>query len=311
MASAAQVSGGGEHSALQLGIAPVPDWVRALGFSHTPRMTIVPHAALNLAVARVAGFEGEGRVTVTSRADGFDSFSVSPGGTHVVEGHYDGRPFRKRGGDVRVTWAPSHVQGSATFPVSLPSLHLILPPGFMAGRLDAALLRPLDPIIYERSPPLARMIRLVETEILRPGFASDLFIDGMTRAIAMQLARLDPGAIAESTGRIHLSGPRLRRVLEHIEAHLAEPINIDVLAGLACLSPFHFSRVFKRTTGFAPYNYLVNRRVELARELLADADLEISEIARRCGFADQAHFTRAFGKLMGMPPGRFRRARHL
>ena len=107
--------------------------------------------------------------------------------------------------------------------------------------------------------------------------------------------------------RIYLSPPKLRRVIAFVEAHLHESIRLDDLAAAAGLSANHFLRVFKLATGTTPYHFLRARRLERARELLAMSTLPLAQLALECGFANQAHFTAAFSREIGMPPGRYRR----
>ena len=87
------------------------------------------------------------------------------------------------------------------------------------------------------------------------------------------------------------------------------PSDLETLADLAKiadLSVFHFARVFKRATGSSPYHYVRERRLDLSRQLLADGQLPICELALACGFSNQSHFTSAFSRAMGMSPGRYR-----
>ena len=64
---------------------------------------------------------------------------------------------------------------------------------------------------------------------------------------------------------------------------------------------------FKQATGVAPYRWLTKQRVERAKELLQDPGRELADIAQRCGFVDQSHFTRVFSRSEGYSPGRWRR----
>jgi len=112
----------------------------------------------------------------------------------------------------------------------------------------------------------------------------------------------------EPTERIYLSPPKLKRVIDFIEANLQESIGLDDLARAAGLSANHFLRVFKLATGETPYHYLRARRLERARQLLADNAMPLAELALECGFANQAHFTAAFSREVGISPGRYRRA---
>jgi AraC family transcriptional regulator len=106
-----------------------------------------------------------------------------------------------------------------------------------------------------------------------------------------------------------LTRERLRRVLDHVEAHLGEELTLAELAGIACLSPFHFSRCFKRAVGVGPRRYLARRRVERARDMIRRTDEPLASIALTLGFADQSHFTSVFRRETGETPARFRAAR--
>jgi len=100
----------------------------------------------------------------------------------------------------------------------------------------------------------------------------------------------------------------LRRVREHIDAHLDQKIRVTDLARIAGLSTPHFSRAFKRDLGVAPQQYAVRQRIEKATRLLRDTDLKLSEIAQAAGFADQSHFAKCFARITGTSPSAFRRA---
>jgi transcriptional regulator GlxA family with amidase domain len=97
-----------------------------------------------------------------------------------------------------------------------------------------------------------------------------------------------------------------RRVREHIEAHLDHRISIQDLAGIAGLSMHHFARAFKQSEGVSPHNYLLQRRIQRARALLASTDVAISVIAVACGFSDQSHCSRRFKERVGVTPRRYR-----
>jgi AraC-like DNA-binding protein len=98
----------------------------------------------------------------------------------------------------------------------------------------------------------------------------------------------------------------LRRVQQYINTHLDSTLDVEALAASAGLSVSHFTRSFVRTMGTTPHNYVIRRRVERALHLLAETDLDLAEIAITTGFSDQAHFSRRFRQLVGLPPGAFR-----
>jgi len=97
-----------------------------------------------------------------------------------------------------------------------------------------------------------------------------------------------------------------RRVREHIEGHLDYRISIQDLAAIADLSMYHFARAFKRSEGVSPHNYLLHRRIQRARALLASTDVAIAVIAVACGFSDQSHCARRFKERVGITPARYR-----
>lgn len=105
-----------------------------------------------------------------------------------------------------------------------------------------------------------------------------------------------------------LAPATLRRVLAHVEGHLAEALGIEQLAALAGLSADHFVRAFRESTGQPPHRYVVTRRVELAMALLRQRGASVSEIALRAGFGTPSSFTRAFHRTTGRTPREFQRA---
>ena len=118
-------------------------------------------------------------------------------------------------------------------------------------------------------------------------------------------ARVEAGAVLPQGG---LPGYKLRRVMEFIEAHLDQPMPLEQLAAAAAVSPFHFHRQFKRTTGMTPHQYIVRMRTERAKALLSGSDLPLAEVAAQSGFADQSHFTSTFRRTTSMTPRGYRNA---
>ena len=105
-----------------------------------------------------------------------------------------------------------------------------------------------------------------------------------------------------------LSGPRLRRAIDAIRDRLESGVSLAEVAEAAGVSSSHFAVLFKRSTGLSPHQYLIQCRIDRAKELLhrGDPDLTLAQIAARVGFCDQSHLTRHFRRLVGVTPGRFR-----
>ncbi len=100
---------------------------------------------------------------------------------------------------------------------------------------------------------------------------------------------------------------RIYRVMDYIETHLADDLNLELLAGVASFSPFHFHRLFSALTGETLNNHIRRIRLERAAALLMDKRPDtISDIAFACGFSGNAVFSRSFGEHFGMSPTTFR-----
>ena len=100
---------------------------------------------------------------------------------------------------------------------------------------------------------------------------------------------------------------RLDRALSFIQGNLGEPLSIAAMASEACLSPFHFHRLFTSYFGQTPHRYVTRLRLERAAALLRGGDRDVVEVANACGFASAGSFTTLFAKTFGTPPARFRK----
>src|SRR5215469_5200804 len=102
--------------------------------------------------------------------------------------------------------------------------------------------------------------------------------------------------------RLTLPASRMRRVTDYIEAHLDGDLSLRLLAQLAGLSLSHFKTLFRHTAGVPLHQYVIRRRVERARLLLAQGDLPISQVAFAAGFTHQSHMARHVRRLLGVSP---------
>jgi AraC family transcriptional regulator len=101
-----------------------------------------------------------------------------------------------------------------------------------------------------------------------------------------------------------------RRAIAYMDERLDQSFPVAAVADACGLSVNHFSRAFRRSMGKPPHRWLLDRRIERARELLRDTEISLADIALACGFAEQSHFTRVFTRTVGIPPGAWRRAAH-
>jgi AraC family transcriptional regulator len=114
------------------------------------------------------------------------------------------------------------------------------------------------------------------------------------------------GGATGTLARGGLTPWQVRQVNRHIDEALASTIRTDDCAAAARLSTSHFRRAFKVTFGLTFLRYVNQRRIERAQELMVMTDHPLGQIARRCGFADQSHFTRVFRRLVGPSPAIWR-----
>lgn len=130
---------------------------------------------------------------------------------------------------------------------------------------------------------------------------SPLAIEGLMLELQAGLARLNPVNTARTKPRW------LRSVLEWLDAPDMVLPTVKELAAFADLHPVHFSRVFVRHMGCSPADYLRQRRLDLACQLLKSGRGSIADVALQAGFADQSHLSKAFRQRFGMTPAQFRR----
>lgn len=103
--------------------------------------------------------------------------------------------------------------------------------------------------------------------------------------------------------------PHLRRQLvDTINSRLADPLSLGELAAQCALSEYHFARMFRESFGLPPHQYLLARRLDLARHLLRSSQQPFGDIAMACGFASASHFNNRFRQAMGATPGEYRLA---
>ncbi len=128
--------------------------------------------------------------------------------------------------------------------------------------------------------------------------------------VRLLLARVISRYSASSCNEIvdgGLTPNTLQKVLDFIDKNLHRRIGAERLASMAGTGPAQFARLFKRAMKVTLHQYIIYRRIERAREMLATTEMPIAEIAQECGFSDQVHLTRFFGRLVGLSPASYRR----
>ena len=141
---------------------------------------------------------------------------------------------------------------------------------------------------------LCQVVEALDTDTVRAR-------DVLFRAVALVQQPRVPGPRG-------LAPWQARSTLAVIDKDLGGRADIPRLAANVRLSQSHFHHAFKQYFGRPPRQFIIQRRIQRALELMRNTELGLSEIAQICGFSDQAHFTRAFRKLVGYTPGMWRRS---
>lgn len=142
----------------------------------------------------------------------------------------------------------------------------------------------------------------------RTGAPTRLFLDHMTLALAAHVASRYGGMIPMSRGaRGGLAPWQARRAKEILTANLDGAVPLIEVARQCGLSIGHFSRAFRQSVGSTPHQWLVQRRLDAAKDLIRSCQMPLSNVALSCGFADQSHLTRVFTRQVGASPAAWRR----
>ena len=261
----------------------------------------------------------EGVLALRSRhAPGEHLFEAVPGDMATV---YLGRPVRS------VRWSADRfrdgtaTRGDVTVKVAgdTSGWRFDGEADMLSMRLDAAFLRHvaeengldagrvgLRASLDERDEAVKHIGLAMLAEIEGGGAGGRVYSDALATALATHLLRnhgASPQAVMDGGG---LPRSTLRRVRDFVGENLSRDIGLAEMAGVANLSRYHFSRQFKRSTGLTPHRYVIECRVERARELLSNTELSVGDVANAVGFAHQSHLARHVRRRFGVAPSSLR-----
>ena len=157
-----------------------------------------------------------------------------------------------------------------------------------------------------RNQQIEQLAMLLRTELHRGDSGlGQLYVESLTNALTVNLLRDYGGKLQIPIYEGGLSDSQLLRVTDDINDCLTQTIKVQDMAKLLGISRFHFSRLFKQTTGISPHQYVMQQRIELAKQLLKQ-DLTIADIALECGFNSHSHLGKYFRAITGMTPKAYR-----
>jgi AraC family transcriptional regulator len=154
---------------------------------------------------------------------------------------------------------------------------------------------------------LSAMVAAVHVE-MAAGFPSGrLFLDSVEQAMAVAL--VNGHAVRHRPVQLYRGGlgsARLRRVKELVHAKMEDDLSLDEMAQSVGLSTAHFARMFRKSTGETPHQFVMRLRLERAKAMLSAPDARVLDVAVACGFKTQQHFAQVFRDVWGVSPTEYR-----
>lgn len=148
-----------------------------------------------------------------------------------------------------------------------------------------------------------RLAHAMRTGVQNVNFGDALYGESLTAALAVHLLReYCERPIRPQQVRGVLPREKLRRAVEYIHDQLSTELSVAGMARAVHMSRYHFTRLFKKSTGLSPYRYVIEARARKARELLTSGKFSIADVAHQVGFSDQSHLNRQSKAVFGVNP---------
>ena len=227
---------------------------------------------------------------------------LRPGSIEIGERRTELTEFRYVPGEMIL---PHRHEGKWVGLVSAPYLQLSISDMAMTAASD----REVELRMYRKfaDARLTGLATAVHSEMVA-GFPSGrLFLDSVEQAIA--LALISGHAIGPRPVQIYRGGlgsARLRRIKELVDAKMEDDLSLDEMAQSVGLSTAHFARMFRKSTGETPHQFVLRQKIERAKVMLRSPNARILDVAITCGFKTQQHFAQVFRDVCGISPTEYR-----
>lgn len=160
-----------------------------------------------------------------------------------------------------------------------------------------------------RDPLAERLALELRTELEMGCPDGAMYVEALVTVLALRLLKGRSAITLTDANPSHgLPGSKLRQVTDYIDANLDRNISLAEIAAVADVSPYYFAHLFKRSTGSAPHQYVLERRIEWAKRLMAETEWTIADICHCVGFQSQSHFTMQFRRHTRVTPNKYRDA---
>jgi AraC family transcriptional regulator len=193
----------------------------------------------------------------------------------------------------------------------LEFIHLYLEPLFVSHVAHEKINPDRVEIIFEANKAdslIYQIFLALKADLDVDGSGNGFYADSMATALSAHLLR------HYSTSNYQLveyqdgfSKHKLQRAIDYINANLNENLSLTKIASELDISHYYFCHLFKNSTGITPHQYLIQQRVERAKQLLRQLEKTIADVAMDCGFANPSHFAKHFRKYTGVTPRQFRK----
>lgn len=191
-------------------------------------------------------------------------------------------------------------------------LHLYLSPAFIHKIAVESDMNPdtleLIPAMGTPDPQIESIALSLLGELRSDGLGGKIYVESLANILAVQLLRQHSSSSTQQSSLPRsrsLARATLKPALAYIEDNLATNLSLSELAASVNLSPYYFARLFKATIGLPPHQYVIQRRIERAKLLLAGTNQSLTIIAQATGFASESHLALHFRRLTGVAPGRY------
>jgi len=156
-------------------------------------------------------------------------------------------------------------------------------------------------------PRLSALVAAARAEMVAGFPGGRLFLDSVEQAMAVALVK--GHAVRHRPVQMYRGGlgsARLRRIKELVHAKMEDDLSLDDMAQSVGLSTAHFARMFRKSTGATPHQFVLRQRLERAKEMLRAPDARVLDVAVACGFKTQQHFAQVFRDVWGVSPTEYR-----